>query len=276
MTDNAKATTATAVLTATALVAGSLLGPASAGTFEVKSADSTKGEIEFAVNNAAFSGFPANADRLRFSSELLVGYGITDWFKVAAKLNIDRPADDDWQLSTAGIETLAVIRKFQGGLGLGWFTGADFRVHRDETNSVTFGPIVQVGSEQTQLSLNPFFAKTFGANREDGIELILGWGVKQQIREGFAIGIEGYSFIPNVGHAPGIDFQEHRIGPVVYLERGLGAAKPAAGGRSIKDASGPAAGEAGGPKLAVEAGVLFGLTEATQDVAFKLKAGITF
>jgi hypothetical protein len=266
-----------AVAAATAVMVSAFIAiPAMAGVFDVKGSDVEKGETEVGTNNAAFVGFPVNADRLRSSHELAVGYGFTGWLKAGAKLSFDKPADSDFQLSTAGIEAQVMLKKFGGGLGLAWFTGADFRVHRDETNTVTFGPVIQFGTEQTQLLLNPFFAKTFGRNHEEGMEFSLGWAVKQQIREGFAVGIEGYSVVPNIGNAPSADFQEHRVGPVIYLERGLGAAKPSAIARSIKDAGTAANGESGGPKLAVEAGVLFGLTEGTQDAAFKLKAGILF
>lgn len=257
--------------------AASISLPAFAGVFDVKGSDVEKGETEVSTNNTFFSGFPVNADRLRSSHELGVGYGFASWLKAGAKLSFDKPADDDFQLSTAGIEAQAMLKKFGGGIGIGWFTGADFRVHKDETNTITFGPVIQLGTEQTQLLLNPFFAKTFGVNREEGIAFSYGWALKQQVREGLSVGIEGYGVFPDVGHNPGSAFQEHRIGPVVYLERGLGAAKPMTGGRSIKDTgAADKAGEAGGPKFAMEAGVLFGMTEGTQDIAFKLKAGITF
>ena len=260
------------------LLASATSGPARSGVFDVKGSDVEKGEWEVGTNNTVFNGLPVNADRLRSSHELMVGYGFTSWLKAGAKLSFDKPADNDFQLSTAGIETQAMIKKFENGLGLAWFTGADFRVHRDETNTVTFGPIVQLGTEKTQFLLNPFFAKTFGKNRDDGLEFSLAWALKQEVGEGIALGIEGYSVFPNIGNNPGVDFQEHRIGPVLYLERALGTkAKSAARGLSIKDSGGAADGkDAGGPKLLVEIGVLFGLTDATQDTAFKIKGGITF
>lgn len=259
------------------LGAAALAAPAQASVFDVKGSDVTKGETEIGTNSAFFNGFPENADRLRSSHELAIGYGFTDWLKAGAKLSFDHPADEGFRLSTAGIETQIMFKKFEGGLGLGWFTGVDVRVHRDETNTATFGPVIQLGTEQTQLLLNPFFAKTFGPNREEGIEFSYAWAIKQLLREGFSIGIEGYGSIPDIGHHAGIDFQEHRIGPVVYYERSLGGGRGNGRGLSIKDV-GSKVGDKddGGPKLAIEAGVLFGLTEGTQDTAFKFKAGITF
>ncbi len=261
------------------VVACSLLLPtasAHAGVFDVKGADVTKGETEIGTNNTFFSGYPVNADRLRSSHEIALGYGFTDWMKAGAKLSFDKPADDDFQLSTAGVEAQLMFKKFEKGLGLAWFTGVDFRVDRDETNTVTFGPVIQLGTEKTQLLLNPFFATTFGANREDGVDFAYAWALKQEIREGLSFGIEGYGVIPNLGDSPGSDFQEHRIGPVVYMERALKGGNGNGKRMSVKDAGAAGGADDGGPKLSLEAGVLFGLTEGTQDTAFKLKAAITF
>lgn len=248
-----------------------------AQVFEAKSVDVDKGATEIATNNAFFGGFPVNADRVRASYEMSVGYGFTSWMKGGVKLNFSKPADEEFRLGTAGIEGQAVLKKFEGGLGLGFFAGLDFRVHRDETNTATFGPIVQLGTEKTHLILNPFFAKTYGPNRDDGIAFSLSWAVKQEIREGFAIGIEGYSTVPNIGNAPGTEFQEHRIGPVVYLERAISGARQGGRGLGIKDTRSVDDGkEVPGPKLGLELGVLFGLTDATQDTTVKIKGGIVF
>lgn len=256
-------------------IAASVAG-AQAQTFDVKGTDVDKGKTSIETNNTLFNGFPVNADRVRSSHELAIGHGFTDWLKLGLKANFDKPLDSDFQLSTVAIEGQAMLRKFERGFGLAWFTEAAFRVHRDETNSVTFGPIFQLGTEKTQLLVNPFFSRTYGPNKEEGTEFSYAWAVKQEIREGFAIGIEGYGSIPNIGNAPSFDFQPHRIGPVIYLERALAGFAGHAGGRrmSVKDAGGN--GDDGKPKFGMELGVLFGLSDATQDVAVKLKAGIEF
>ena len=258
--------------------------PAAAGTFEVKGVDVDKGVTEVGVNSAFFRGFPVNAETVRSSIEIGASYGFSDWWKLGAKVNLNQPVGGDLVASTAGIEGQVVLRKFDKGFGMGWYTGADFALRDDETNTLTFGPIVQFGTEKTSLTVNPLFARTFGQNRSPGVDFTYAWGVKHELREGFAVGIEGYGVIPNIGHSPGIDFQEHRIGPMIYLQRELGGrggtAVPAKG-LSIKDMTAPMTGgdagkDAGGPKLNIEAGVLFGLTDGTQDIAFKLKGSITF
>jgi hypothetical protein len=254
--------------------------PAAAGTFDVKTPEATKGETEIAIGAAFFSGYPMNADLLRNSSEIAVGYGLTDWWKAGLKLNFDQPVGGDFKAQTAGVESLWVLRKGEGRMpGVAWFTGADFRIADEATNTVTFGPIIQWGTDKTTLTLNPLFARTFGRNREDGTDFTYAWQVKHEIREGFAIGVEGFGVVPNISDSPGIDFQEHRIGPVLYFERSLSRSNGSNGKiASLKDAKAGAASQdsEGGPKFIGEIGVLFGLTDATQDVAVKVKAGITF
>lgn len=251
---------------------------AQSGTFDVKGVDLTKGQAEIGVNSSFYSGFPANAERIRQGFEFGLGYTLTDWWKVGIKFTIDKPVDENHQLSTLGFEQQTLLKKFENGFGLGWFSSVDVAAIQGDPDSTTFGPILQFGTETTSLSLNPFLVKTFGPDRVEGIDFSYGWQVKHQVREGFAFGIEGYGVVPNIANSPGIDFQEHRIGPVLYFERDLpqGFAPRAAGkSLSVKDAK--SAGADSGPgKFNLEVGVLFGMTEGTQDVTAKIKGGFTF
>jgi hypothetical protein len=256
-----------------------LASPAVAGTFDVKSTDIAKGETEVSVNTSYFSGYPINAELLRHSSEIGIGYGFTDWWKAGLKIGFDKPIGADFQASTAGVEAQFLLRKFEANsLGIGWYTGVDFRIADDATNTLTFGPIFQFGSEKTSFTVNPFLARTFGRNHEEGMAFTYAWQAKQELREGLAFGIEGYGSVPNIGNSPSLDFQEHRIGPVLYFERSLARSNAAAPkSMSIKDVKSAEADKGpDGPKLNIEAGVLFGLTDGTQDVTYKLKGAITF
>ncbi len=260
-------------------LAALVASPAMAGTFDVKTPDITKGETEVSVNTAFFSGYPVNAELLRHSAEIGVGYGFSDWWKAGLKINLDKTIGADYQASTAGIETQFLVRKLEGSnIGIGWYAGVDFRIADDATSTLTFGPIFQFGTEKTSFTVNPFLARTFGRNREEGVAFSYAWQAKQEIREGLAFGIEGYGSVPNIGNSPGLDFQEHRIGPVLYFERSLARSAGAmAKSMSIKDAKSAEADKGpDGPKLNIEAGVLFGLTDGTQDVTYKLKGAITF
>ena len=104
---------------------------------------------------------------------------------------------------------------------------------------------------QIIVALNPFLEQTFGHNRVEGIALSYGWQAKYEVRDGLAVGIEGYGLVENLGNSPALADQEHRIGPVLFMEI-----------------------ELGGLKLTPDVGLLFGLTPATPDLTIKFNVGI--
>ncbi len=131
--------------------------PATAGPLDVKAPEVEKGETEILTNHSFNSGFPANADRIRHSFEFVAGYAFTDRFKAGVKLNFDRPVGESTDLSTAGVEGQVYLGKLGPSITLAWFTGVDFRAHRDETNTVVFGPLIKFGDDALSLTLNPLF-----------------------------------------------------------------------------------------------------------------------
>lgn len=247
-------------LAAAGLLAVVTAMPVEAGTFDVKAPEVKKGETEVAITSTIQSRFGVNSDFIRSSAEIAAGYGFADWFKAGVKFNGDLPVRETWQLSTAGLETQLYFGKLAPGIAWGWYTGVDVRVHESETNTAIFGPLVQFGDDKLSLTLNGLFEQTFGANREDGTAFSYAVGLKREVKEGIAVGIEAHGSIPDIGHWPGADVQEHRVGPVLYLDGEIGKARNG--------------GEA--PKLAVEIGGFIGLTEATPDLTGKLKASLTW
>jgi hypothetical protein len=243
-------------------ICGLMSGPsASAGTFEVKTPDVTQGQTSFSWNSAAQDGFPVNADRNRFSTEFDLGYSPLSWLFVGAKLNLDQAVDEHWKVSTAGAELQVRFGPAKPGFDYGWYAGVDVATNSQETNTLTFGPILQFGDDKLSLTLNPFLQKTFGDNRDDGIAFSYGAMVKREIRQGLAFGIEAYGTIPDVGGGTPVAFQEHRVGPVVYFERDVGRPHTKGGEQ---------------PKATLDIGAYFGLTEATPDVTGKIKLGLTW
>ncbi len=259
-------------IAAAALVAAVLATPASAGTFEVKGVDVTKGEAELGSNSAFFWGYPVNADRLRYSTEYGASYSFSDFWKVGLKVNLDKAVGGDLEPVSIGAEVLTVFKRYNGGWGLGWYSSVDLAMQTGDPDTITSGPILQFGNDKTTLTLNPFFVSNFLPDQKSG-DFAYGWQVKHEVREGFAIGIEGYGYIPNVWHSSSSDAQEHRIGPVIYYERAL---KSLPFGMASKSSSLKDAGGGDGPKWQMEAGVFFGLTDATQDIAVKFKSGIVY
>lgn len=231
-----------------------------AGTFEVKTPDITQGQTSFSWNSAGQSRFPVNADPTRYSTEFDLGYSPTSWFFIGGKLNLDQTVDEAWRVSTAGAEMQLRFGKAQPGFDFGWYSGVDVRIGNEDTNTFTFGPIIQFGDDKASLTLNPFLQQTFGINRDDGIAFAYGAMAKREIGQGAAIGIEAYGVITDLGHGTPIAFQEHRIGPVLYLESEIG---PKRDGREAA-------------KATLDIGMFFGLTEATAGLTGKVKFGVTW
>jgi hypothetical protein len=240
---------------------------ASAGTFDVKGTEVTKGEHELAFGAAWEDGFPVDADPIRQSYEIGYGYGLTDWWKVGIKLAFEQPLSEDLDASSGGVETqFLLINPENSPFGLAWFTGLDFGIQDGDGETLTFGPLLSFGSDALSVTLNPLFEKTYSPS-EPGIAFSYAWQIATRISDTISLGIEGYGSIPDIADAPSVEFQEHRLGPVVYFHRQLASFLNTA---SMKD------GNAEGPEMELQLGLLFGLTDATADVAGKLKLAVTW
>jgi hypothetical protein len=244
------------LVTAFILMLGSTFDFASADVFSVDEPEAVKGEQEIEVNGAVQNGLPVNADPVRYSMEVEYTYGVTKWLSLSPLVDFDKPDGDSFDATVAGLESVWFPVEVGKLLTFAWFTEVEGAVHHDETNSTTFGPIVQFGHDKASLILNPYFEKSFGKNHEEGIEFNYQWQAKARMTERLALGIEGFGVIPDIGNSPGIDFQEHRIGPVIYYEKELAGEKERT--------------------FAIDAGVLFGLTEATSKVTGKVNASLAF
>jgi hypothetical protein len=246
------------LLRATAFIwmLGSTFDFALADVFSIDEPEVVKGEQEAEVNAAIQNGFPVNADPVRYSMELEYTYGVTKWLSLAPLVDFDKPDGDSFHATVAGVESVWFPVELGKLLTFAWFTEVEGAVHRDETNSTTFGPIIQFGHDKASLTFNTYLEKTFGRNHEEGIDFTYQWQAKASVTERLALGIEGFGVVPNIADSPGIDFQEHRIGPVIYYEKELP-------GEHEKT-------------FAIDAGILFGFTEATPNVTGKLNAALAF
>ena len=246
-------------ISALSLAAGLLIGgPARAQTFDVKPVEVTKGALDLGLDNTFHRGVPHDrgADINRSAHDQSLDYGLFAWWRISAVLKLENVEEDHFKASRVALENLFVLKpiddKRRLDVGLGWFTAVGASIHHDTTNALVFGPIVAMKLDKLVVTANPFLERTFGRNHIEGIALNYGWNAKYEIREGFAIGIEGYGLVENLGSPPPWRDQEHRIGPAIFTELTLG----------------------NGLKIAPDLGLLFGLTHATPDVALKLNIGI--
>ena len=212
------------------------------------------GEIEFAANSAYQTGFPDEAeDASSFASELSVGLALTNWLKANGSF-LAREVDDEWEASSAALEaTLSPTIFHQTSYGAGLFLALEAGIDDDATNEFIFGPIFELSSDgMPKITINTFFEDTFGDNSEEGLAFAYGSQVKWELPKGLAVGLESFGEVEDVfGDPPDLDDQEHRIGPVVFL--------------NFEEAFGTAA-----PNFEVNFGVLAGITRETPDLAFKL------
>jgi hypothetical protein len=231
---------------------------ARAQTFDVKQLEVTNGAIDYGPETMFARGAPRDrgSDVNRHANEQALFYGLRDWWKISGALKFERPEEDELRLAGAAVANIFVFRalddKRSHDIGFGWFTEATGSLHHNTTNSILFGPILMLKADKLSFTGNPFLEKTFGRNHEHGIALNYAWQLKYDLQQGFGIGVEGFGVVDNLADPAPVSEQEHRIGPVLFTEIELS-----------KDF-----------KLAVDVGLLFGLTPATPDVALKVNFGV--
>ncbi|MEZ5907466.1 MAG: hypothetical protein R3D31_01570 [Hyphomicrobiaceae bacterium] len=230
--------------------------PVAAQPFDIKEPDFKKGETTLgSINGVQGTLRQAPGDAPTGAYELEAGYGVTDWLKITGHVHLENAYRSHLRATHVTLESLVKFRGTdQGGFGLAWFTAIEGGTTQDATNRVFFGPIAQIAAGPWRFTLNPIFEQTFGRNREDGIALVYGWQSKLEVQKGVSIALEGFGHIPDLGNAPSVAEQEHRIGPALYLETEI-----------AKDRT-----------VTVSLGVLAGLTRATPDHALKFNVGLAY
>ena len=237
-------------------VAMGACAPAFGQTFDVKQLDVAKGSFDINFDSTVQRGLPPGGGFDRSSHELGANYGLTDWWRISALLNISNPPDAGVRIATAALENIFVLKpiseKADRDAGLGWFAYVEVATEQTSTNAAIFGPILGAKIDRLSLTANPFLKQTFGRNHIDGIAFTYAWQAKLEVTKTISIGVEGFGAIDNIGNAPRLSEQEHRIGPVLFTEWNLG----------------------NGVTLNPDFGVFFGLTNGSPDLAVKVNVGI--
>jgi len=105
------------------------------------------------------------------------------------------------------------------------------------------------------------------------LEFQYNWQFKHELSQRIAFGVEAFGEIEDLAHPGSFNDQLHRAGPVIYLnfgeEEGSGSER-----RESEESEQKQKSEA--PELKMAAGVLFGLSDATSDLTFKLDAELEF
>lgn len=229
--------------------------PASA--YDITDPEVEKGQQKLESISVGQQGFPAGSSgNARNLQSLSYSYGLTDYWQLKGGVAGDRLDDRDWQVTSVFAESVfGIVDVKKAGFGLGWFTSVSGAVNDDATNVATFGPIIKFARSGMSLTLNPFFEKTFGQNREPGMAFAYGWQAGFEVKKGVVLSLAGFGHIADIGgHTPSFEAQEHKIGPLIGFETEVAENRT----------------------LGLELGVFFGLTDATADTAVKGKLSYAY
>lgn len=271
------------------------------GQFELKTLESAPGSLEFQSQNAWASGQPkrqieADDDgellmdenslfRARYALELEMGITTSVKMRVGIELENER-IDDPTTLSEAndfeglrleeiGAEIVVVLKQREGdGAGLGVVAEIEGPIDQEGPNRFIVGPIIEYQSGTWLLAAVPMVVRAFGGDEpvDDKWDFAYAAQLRRQFSEEWALALEGYGTIERLGDSgrPSAaarrfgDFDQHRVGPVVYYAASLGNDRDA-----VSD-------EEDAASLTIGLGVLEGLNSSTPDHTFKLSIEIDF
>lgn len=280
----------------TAMLTLSLPRPAAAGhdVFHIFSPVVEKGHWGFEALSTFQAGLPRHLEEEvghdghtapRAAHEIALHGGVTDHWMTKLALGLAREDADSYAATSLAVENVfRLTPPAHGALDVAWFTAGSAGLDSGATNSIELGPVVSLDAGRLSVVLNPFLEKTFGENRAEGIAFVYAARASVEIAPRLSVGIEAYGEVENLGAAPPLAEQTHRLGPVLYLGHMHGArrhehsgeadaARDHANGHRIRAAR-PGAAHAG--DWHAQLGVLFGLTEASPDAALEVNLGTDF
>ena len=232
------------------------------GQFELKTLESDRGRFEFQSQNARSWGQPVRgiADgpdgllfdenavtRERYALELEMGFSRRVKMRIGAEFERERVDDPagvaqandfgDLEIAELGVEVIAVIAPREGdGAGLGVVVELEGPVDGKESSHIVVGPIVEFESGPWFAATVPMLVYAFGGDTEDGertddkwdfayaAQLTYTWSAR------WALAVEAYGTVERLGSTgrPSDaarrfgDFDQHRMGPVLYYTRRVG------------------------------------------------------
>jgi hypothetical protein len=241
--------------------------------FYVRQPDVEKGESDVEEHGAIFAG-PGSDEDLRQSHEAEFTHGLTDRVQLIVEGFLEQPIGESLQATEFEIGGQYQFIKAESD-GFAFAFRALYEGVRDAPDEILFGPLAQLQKGPNSTTLNTFFVGQVGEHPEiDGLEFQYNWQLKHEITQRVAFGVEAFGEIKDLANPGSFNEQLHRAGPVIYLNLGQEAEGSATGKRENEETEHMQESEA--PELKMAAGVLFGLSDATSDVTFKLDAELEF
>jgi hypothetical protein len=188
---------------------------------------------------------------------------------------------ENLELTEYGAEIIAVFipREDDGG-GLGFVTEFEAPSDDEESSGLVLGPIIEYQSGRWFAAAVPMAVHQFGGEAEDGEEIDDKWDfayaaqLSYTLSPAWTLALEGYGTVERIGSTghPSEstqifgDFNQHRLGPVVYFTYPFGKSEP--GAAALADDE--------GMSLDIGLGLLAGLNSDTPDLTLKLSIEVEF
>lgn len=227
-----------------------------AAQFYVRSPDVEKGRIAIEEHGALYSG-PGEDERRRQTHEAEFKYGFAERWDLIVEGFFRQDIGQDFEAREFELGTqYEIIERHGDGLGFAFRGIYEFALQGGEPDEILFGPLAKYVMGRDSVTANAFFVGQVGDHRDiDSLELKVNWRLKHEMNEKWALGVEGFDEIEDLSHTGTFDEQKHRLGPVAYYETG---------------------GHDGKPKWEFDAGVLFGISDATSEFTYKFDAEVKF
>lgn len=237
--------------------------------FHVAQPDVVKGEAVVGDHAAAYSG-PGTKEKLRQGHEVEAIYDFTNRWELVTKGLFLEPIGEaleakDYQL---GLH-YELVQRHGEGLALAFRALYGFAAESGVPDDLIYGPLARLVFGKSSATINTFFVSQVGPDADPGsVALRINWQVRRELSRSVGLGVEGYTDIKDLAAAGSFEDQLHRLGPMLYLDlRGRDAKEATYDDEAEPRRSG---------SIRVATGVLFGLSEATSDITFKLDLSAAF
>ena len=240
---------------------------------------------------------------IRQNHEIGLGLGITDWLKIGVGIEFEQERLDDPggveqanafgdlkldQLQFEGV--LVILKPKKDGIGLGLFIEYGHPVPGDveAPGELFFGPILEANSGPWSMTANLALIRQFGGSPAEGNDEFVRdnkWDfsysvqTKYSFSEQLALAIEAYGTFDRLGNSGNRsqeavlfgDFDQHRVGPVLYW-----TLTPNGHDSSAKPEADKDGGDDKELEVTIGTGVLFGLNDNTADATYKLSLEVGY
>ncbi len=255
--------------------------PALAVDFEIQEATVEKGEIELEYRGSVFDGQPRlSAEEgeeeedeapLDHAHDVELQLGLTDRFMLSFTGAFEQPVDDDFRLSVFEVEAQYELFARQN-----WAMSFQFEYEiatiGNTPDEFSYGPLIENWFGPYRMTSNLFLTGQAGDAVETdapGFEYALQF--KRNLAASLGLGVEAFGEIEDLSNAGSFEDQEHYAGPMLYFGGNGDEAEDEAGEKDdgIKH-------EGRRTELSLSAGVLFGMTDVTSDIVYRLNGFLQF